>query len=344
MVTPSADPAAAVRHPSRILLLALLFAAGLFFVVHSYARWHRLVKILFHLSLVDIFLVLVFSTLLIIFQGFALAQIYKLLGYKRSLLYGVAMFLAMNTVNTIAPVAGLSGTAYIVVTEGQNGMPRPRGILLAVLFYLTDYTVFLAVLGLGIAYLITVGSLAKAILISVSILASVVSLVAGLTVFLFSHPLALRSLLRRTRKLTGRFLSDEQIEDFGVQANLAWDQVEHSPKLLFSAALWIGLAHLSGIVLMAIAFHSFLVPLSVQRVLGGYLIGTLLYIVSITPAGLGVAEGGMTATFTGLGVPLEAAILVSLLYRAGVVIIPLLLGGPAIHQLPKLLEKTSKAV
>lgn len=341
MDTPSVDPAAAVRHPSRILLFVLLFGAGLFYVIHSYGRWHSLIKIFLHLSLLDIALVVVFSLLLILFQALALGRIYKLLGCERSSLYAIAMFLSMNTVNTVAPVAGLSGTAFLVVTEARSGMSRPRGILLAILFYLTDYTVFLIVLGLGLAYLVAVGSLTKAILVSVSILAVVVAGFAGVTVFLFSHPQALKRLLLKTRWLTGRFLSDEQSVDLGEQANLAWNEVKASPRYLLSAAGWILLTHLSGLALMAVCFSSFLVNLTAQRVLAGYLIGTLLYVVSITPAGIGVAEGGMTAAFTGLQVPLEAAILVSLLYRAGVVLVPLIFGAPALHYLPKLSKKPS---
>ena len=344
MATPSADPVEGVRHPSRILIFAALFAAGLFYVVHSYARWHRLIHILLRLSLTDIFLVVLLSLLLILFQGLALGQIYRLLGRDRPPLYGVAMFLAMFTVNTVAPVAGLSGTAYLVVTEAKAGMPRPSGILLAILFYLTDYAVFLLVLAVGLIYLIYVGSLSRTILVSVSLLASVLVVVAAVTVFLFSHPSALRTLLHRTRRLTGRFLSEEQVEDLGTQANLAWKQVTHAPHYLFTAAGWIVLTHLSGLLLMAVCFASFLVHITLQRVLAGYLVGTLLYVVSVTPAGLGVAEGGMTAVFTGLGIPLEAAILVSLLYRSGVVLVPLLFGGPAIHQLPKLSGKAPEPV
>jgi uncharacterized protein (TIRG00374 family) len=89
-----------------------------------------------------------------------------------------------------------------------------------------------------------------------------------------------------------------------------------------------------------LGFHAFDVHTNFRLLIAGYTVGTLLNIVSVTPAGIGFAEGGMTAVFVALGVPLEEALLVTLLYRTAVVLYTVGVSMVAIHFVPGLTGKT----
>ena len=56
----------------------------------------------------------------------------------------------------------------------------------------------------------------------------------------------------------------------------------------------------------------------------GFSTGILLSVVNLVPGGLGIMEGSMAAVFSGLGVPLESAVVATVIYRVSYYIIPLL--------------------
>jgi uncharacterized protein (TIRG00374 family) len=65
-------------------------------------------------------------------------------------------------------------------------------------------------------------------------------------------------------------------------------------------------------------------PVSVSYVIAGFAIGMFLSMVSLVPAGLGVLEGSMTAVFASLDVPIERAVVATLIFRVAYYGLPLL--------------------
>jgi uncharacterized protein (TIRG00374 family) len=66
---------------------------------------------------------------------------------------------------------------------------------------------------------------------------------------------------------------------------------------------------------------------------GGFSIGYLFLIVSPTPSGLGIVEGMLTVALNTLRVKLDAAVLITLAYRALTFWFPLAVGGVAFRLL-----------
>ncbi len=64
------------------------------------------------------------------------------------------------------------------------------------------------------------------------------------------------------------------------------------------------------------AFLAFDVPFSAGTIIAGWAISYLFLVVSPTPNGIGFVEGLMPLTLTSLRVPYEAAVVVTLFYRA----------------------------
>ena len=309
-----------------LFLVAVL--VGAWWLVHSLGKGRQALMALLHIPLPDVLAIILLALLYFFIQGSVFNFIYRILKIHRPLNYGVLMFLASNFVNTVAPVVGLSGFAYIVYIESKRGISQPRAILLTILFYLIDYGAFLFLLLIAISYLAITSSLPRPILIGTIIFGGLIALLASVMVLFFTHPTLLRKVLGRIRKV-----GTVQAKEFGDQATIAFQEVRHSHRLIFYAVALAFINHFVAILLLGVAFGAAGLTPTLPLLLAGYSIGTLLAIVSITPAGLGVAEGGMVAAFAGLGVSIESAVLVSLLYRFGIVIVPLLLGLPALHRI-----------
>lgn len=80
-----------------------------------------------------------------------------------------------------------------------------------------------------------------------------------------------------------------------------------------------------------VAFPSEGKQISLAMLIAGYSIGVLFMAVAITPQGVGVVEGAMTAAFVSLGVPTARAAIAILAYRGISFWFPLLTGFIALR-------------
>jgi uncharacterized protein (TIRG00374 family) len=87
------------------------------------------------------------------------------------------------------------------------------------------------------------------------------------------------------------------------------------------------------ICVLAFTFLAFGTPFTVGTLVGGFSIGYLFLIVSPTPSGLGIVEGMLTVALNTLRVKLDAAVLITLTYRALTFWFPLAVGGMAFRLL-----------
>jgi hypothetical protein len=84
--------------------------------------------------------------------------------------------------------------------------------------------------------------------------------------------------------------------------------------------------------LMCLAFDN---PIGIDNLIAGFSIGYLFVIVSPTPAGVGIVEGVLTLSLSNLGIPLEAAAIITLAFRGITFWFPLGLGLIAFRSIPK---------
>ena len=88
------------------------------------------------------------------------------------------------------------------------------------------------------------------------------------------------------------------------------------------------------ICILLLTFLAFHVPYSSGTIVAGFSIGYLFLIVSPTPAGIGIVEGVLTLALTSLWVPVEAAAIITLVYRGYTFWLPLIVGMAAFRQMP----------
>jgi glycosyltransferase 2 family protein len=122
----------------------------------------------------------------------------------------------------------------------------------------------------------------------------------------------------------GRALRD-RLEDFESELHEGVDFLIARGRRMWGPVFYIWL---DWFLMMATLYAAFVcvgvsVPMGVVVI--GFSIGVFLSIVNLVPGGLGIMEGSMAAVFAGLGVPLEAAVVATLLYRVFYYLFPLLL-------------------
>jgi hypothetical protein len=91
----------------------------------------------------------------------------------------------------------------------------------------------------------------------------------------------------------------------------------------------------SQLVILALVFFAFKIPISVGTVIACFSISSLFVIISPTPAGIGVVEGALTLALTSMYISLEDAAVITLSYRGITFWIPLLFGMIALRMLEK---------
>jgi uncharacterized protein (TIRG00374 family) len=136
------------------------------------------------------------------------------------------------------------------------------------------------------------------------------------------------------RKIKGIGFIRRQLEKY--EKMLEGSEIDRSKNLLYiifaKKSLFIrailcgmGVVFCDSLTIYAL-FFGFSVPVNFIIVIAGYVLTQIITLIPILPGALLVFEGGMTFFFTHLGVPLEAAATVTLLYRCLSFWLPIPLG------------------
>ena len=138
------------------------------------------------------------------------------------------------------------------------------------------------------------------------------------------------------------YLSEDRAHEFAHEVSDGLSSLTKKPASLVKPILW-GL--LNKILLMGVLLNSFLsfeVPFSAGTIIAGFAITYLFFIVSPTPAGVGLVEGIMPLVLISLRVNYSQAVVITLAYRAVTFWLPFGLGAWAFRSL-HVQEKTPVA-
>lgn len=258
--------------------------------------------------------------------GLTYHSIYHLLGIEEDRPRLTLVAAASNFVNIVAPTAGMSGIAVFANEARRRNYPPGKATLAGALFLLVDQAAFLLVLALGWIVLIRRNDLNPGEISASLLLLTIASIFAFLLYLGYRSADMLGSVLARMAHAINRilkpflhhnYLSEERAHTFAAEiAEGLSDLPEHSIARLLRPLLHalLNKALLIGILLCA--FLSFDVPFSAGTIIAGWAIGYLFLVVSPTPNGIGIVEGLMPLTLTSLRVSYEAAVVVTLTYRA----------------------------
>ena len=264
--------------------------------------------------------------------------LYRIMGIDEQIRHLAGVAVSANFINVVAPSGGVGGMAVFVSDADKRGHPHGRVLAVSALYVFLDYIAFLTVLAAGFVVLLRRNILNSGEITAALILLTVVIVLGWLIltgvrspekfgqvlgkIFRGANNL-LRPILRRD------YMHEEQAYLFAAEVadGLAVLRTEH--KSLVRPLVYLIFNFMIQMSILAFCFLSFDVAFTLGTVVAGFAFGYLFLIVSPTPSGIGIVEGGMPIMLTSLRVPFEQGLIVTLAYRAVTFWMPLGLGAIA---------------
>ncbi|MGI9863058.1 lysylphosphatidylglycerol synthase transmembrane domain-containing protein [Moorella naiadis] len=266
-------------------------------------------------------------------QSALYAAAYRVVGLREGIGHLFLLVMASAFVAAVAPGGTLSGTGLMIYDARRKELDVARAILANFIFFLCDYLAFLIVLFLGLLYLFLQGNLQRYELVATAILLALVLLLASALFIVALRPEIFLRISCQMALLAGRLPLgkagqnwDEKIEAFLSSLSTTLKNISWSRPAMLRAAGHALLMEAIGLLQLQALFLAFHQNPGLGRLITGYAVGVLFMIVSITPQGVGLMEGAMTAAYTSLGIPLDQAVLVTFIYRIFSLWLPML-GG-----------------
>ncbi|MFQ5352782.1 MAG: YbhN family protein, partial [Candidatus Binatia bacterium] len=110
-----------------------------------------------------------------------------------------------------------------------------------------------------------------------------------------------------------------------VHVNEGMEFLASQPLGMVVPIFWIFLDWLLTLGILYAAFFSVGYPVSVSQVAVGFSVSLVVAIMSLVPAGVGVLEATMAATFLTVGVPLKVSVLPIVIFRICYYVIPVIM-------------------
>jgi uncharacterized protein (TIRG00374 family) len=270
--------------------------------------------------------------------------LYRLVGLHEDKKRLLLVSSAATFVNVIAPTGWIGGIAVFLDDAKKRNHSTGRVTLVGGLFVLFDYIAFLVVLALGWVVLIRRNDL-NAGEITASLILLGLAMVFALLIYLgyrSSQALgnALAWMARKINRIVYPFihreyLSERRAHAYAAELEEGFLTIRGKKKNLIWPFLFALNSKALLICVLAFSFLAFGTPFSIGTLVGGFSIGYLFLIISPTPAGLGVVEGAMTVALDTLRVRVDAAVLITMTYRALTFWFPLAVGGVAFRLLQR---------
>lgn len=329
------------------IFLTLIVVAFFVVIVVKFGELKNIVELL--TRSIWYFIAIAFLLQIVAFfnQAALYSALYKLVEVKEPYRNLVGLLLSSQFVNIVAPSSGISGIAYFVHKTQKRGIEAGKSILVNILFYFVfDYISTLVFLAAGLIYLFFHGGLYLYQIFGASILLAIV----GVVLIVFAEVIHneerflrfVRWILNFCHRIFKFFKKNFPISaDRGVKvAKEVFEGIGLTIKNradLFQPIMFVIFKNLLSLLVLYFVFLAFGWSVHLGVLIAGWGIGILFIIISITPMGVGVVETVMTLVFVSLGVPLETAALVTLVYRLFTFWLPFFFGFLAIR-FPKVLE------
>jgi uncharacterized protein (TIRG00374 family) len=326
------------------IIFAVLLMLAIALVILSFSELQSIVDTLQHSNWRFLVAALLVELIWMYNSATTYSVMFRLVGIKEDSHRLVLVATAANFVNVIAPSAGIGGMAVFMDNAKRRGHSAGRVMVVGVLYILFGYLAFFCVLALGLIVLIRRNNVTGGELTAAAVLLVIAAGVAFLLYLGYRSADELGRALAWLARLVNRILHPFIRRDYlKVERahSFARDMADgiHLLRGKKKGLIWPFLFSLNNFALlicvMAFTFLALGTPFSVGTLVGGFSIGYLFLIVSPTPSGLGVVEGILPVALTTLRVKWEAAVLITLVYRAVTFWFPLAVGAVAFRILQR---------
>ncbi|HEX9018214.1 MAG TPA: lysylphosphatidylglycerol synthase transmembrane domain-containing protein [Anaerolineaceae bacterium] len=320
----------------RKFIAALVLLLAIVFLLTRFAELNQILAVLERGNLLYLGLALLVEAVWLTNLSAFYQSVYQVFGMLESRLHMFKLVSAAYFLTVVAPSAGLSAMAVYLADAQRRGRSTGKVTVAAVLYVWFEQIGTLSIVVVGLAELARRNHLHWA-----EITASLVLLAGALIIGLLLY-LGIES----TRQLSLTLAWAVRVINRALRPVLQHDYLQEARAYSFSAELAEGLAVMRDnprwiiwpllfslvnkallLIVLALCFLAFKVPLDASTLVCGLSIAQLFLIVSPTPAGIGIVEGILAVTLGGLGVRLDNATVVAIAYRFFSFWIPLLVGS-----------------
>lgn len=253
-----------------------------------------------------------------------LQKIYLMVGIKKSFFSLLRLYLSALATGVVLPFLGLSGPLVFIEDAKKQGYSKAKALAAALIYLFNDYLAISILLILNFFGFLAMGFVKLQVMIPI-VLFLILTGAGGFVIFWTSAQRGrLRTIIvRLANNFSGIFrkifrgsvepkiIAEKLLDEFYIVSKiLKKDKSHHNTIIMF--ALFV---HLVRIVALYFVFGSLGIWLEPQVLLAGYLVGTVLVVISPTPNGIGFVEGGMLLVFSSLGVSSSLAGTATIIYR-----------------------------
>ncbi len=315
---------------NRILkFIPLIFAVVILYFLIA-PNYENIIRVYRESSRIYLFLSFFSVILSYVFMSISLYEMLKLMGYRLKFMDTFTITLVSTTVNYLFSSAGASGFALRTHLLTKRNIPITICLTISVFLTAMIYLVLgFIVFQSFVVYLIQTKKLSFQIFEGF-IGAFFIFLISFLlTIILYNHRFRNRWAIRlyyfvnsTLYQITKYQIPKEDFRHFKNNLNtgvhILHRQKYELPKVIFFIIMdWI-----FNILVLYFAFFSVGIKISLVNMIIGFSFGIIMTIIPILPSGLGAMEFVIANFYSNYGIPIEAAIFASLVFRIFYYIIP----------------------
>ena len=225
----------------------------------------------------------------------------------------------------IAAVGGLAGHAIRVLLMAKRGLAASDVMAPSLFHGYIESLAFFALIPAGLIYLLLTHPLSSGVAVWLSIGTGILGLAFAITAVVFFYGPARSVALWVVRVLMRLIIRRDiapALKNFESTLNRGLIEVRRRPKSLILPVALILADRVARVGVIWFCFQALGSDVEFGVTVTGFAIGVAAGVMSMVPGGIGVQEGSIVGTYHLLGVPLEEAVLASILFRAVYYMLP----------------------
>ena len=225
----------------------------------------------------------------------------------------------------IAAIGGLAGHSLRLLLMNRRGLAIGEVMAPSLFHSYIESLVFFALIPIGLSYLLLTHPLSSGVALWLSVGTGILGLAFVATAVVFFYA-PVRSLALWLFGSVWRFVARRNIlpslNAFEATLGRGLSALRVRPLALGLPVILVLADRIARVAVVWFCFQALGSEVGLGVTATGFAVGVAAGVMSMVPGGLGVQEGSMAGTYHLLGVPLEEAVLASVLFRAVYYMVP----------------------
>ena len=218
----------------------------------------------------------------------------------------------------IAAIGGLAGHSLRVLLLTRRGLAASDIMAPSLFHSYMESLVFFALIPSGLIYLLLSHPLSSGVAVWLSIgtgILGVAFLITALVFFFGPARSVALWVVQVFLRLVPRRDIGPALRNFDATLVRGLTEVRHQPQVLAWPVALILVDRIARVAIVWLCFQALGSDVGVGVAVTGFAVGVAAGVMSLIPGGIGIQEGSMAGIYHLLGVPLEEAVMVALLFR-----------------------------